>query len=623
MPDTEPDTEPGTANNTPCRGKHKLLVASCLTAALLSTVAAASLVPDPKERVEYWQSNYTELSAADDKRVAQAQRIFERILNAAGSRHGVHPRLLILKEDPLNITLPVSIPDGWVILSKRVLDMCHKNPRNAQDKLAFVLAHEIAHLLDDDFWHINFFNAIEISKTRGVSNESVLNQIKGIIGEADKVAARELRADEKGVLFASMAGFDVSAVVSKDPSENFFKEWEGMLDLSRAAGKAFDSDSHPTTDQRTAGVLARLQQVSDQAELFRLGLLFYQSGNFEEAIEAFSEFLRHYPGREVNHNLAVSHHQLALTYLTTSADPRVPVPFKMSLTIDPITRASGSVFRGPRENRKLFKQHIATAIEYYEAAINQDPGYILAYKNLASAYVTNDEPYKAIAILKDALKQSPNDAALLNVMGVAFYDAENIDKAVDYLSLAAKQDASFSDPLYNLGIVEYSRNHKSLAKKYWQQYLRLDPDSNWVQLLRSNYQFAEGNDKHRGLAARQNEMLAGMQVGNYKDEVPKEWGQPTVAQFPLKDAPHATLHFKNGITTVTESDEIRVLVADSHYGGQTKKGVKIGDAQNKVVETYGTPTMNLATTQGSSLVYYKQGITFQLRNGKVVSWEIY
>ena len=105
-----PDTEPGTANNTPCRGKHKLLVASCLTAALLSTVAAASLVPDPKERVEYWQSNYTELSAADDKRVAQAQRIFERILNAAGSRHGVHPRLLILKEDPLNITLPVSIP---------------------------------------------------------------------------------------------------------------------------------------------------------------------------------------------------------------------------------------------------------------------------------------------------------------------------------------------------------------------------------------------------------------------------------------------------------------------------------------------------------------------------------
>jgi len=82
----------------------------------------------------------------------------------------------------LNITLPVSIPDGWVILSRSVLDLCYQHPRAAGDRLAFVLAHEIAHLLDDDFWHINFFNAIDISRTKGVSSESVLNQIKGTIG---------------------------------------------------------------------------------------------------------------------------------------------------------------------------------------------------------------------------------------------------------------------------------------------------------------------------------------------------------------------------------------------------------------------------------------------------------
>jgi tetratricopeptide (TPR) repeat protein len=603
--------------------KHLRLLKSLLFAILVSGTSQASLVPDPKERVEYWRTNYTELSDTTDKRVAQAQQIFERILNAAGSRHGVHPRLLIIKEDPLNISLPVSIPDGWVILSKNVLELCHKNPANAEDKLAFVLAHEIAHLLDDDFWHINFFNAIDISKTKGVSSESVLNQIKGIIGEAEKVAAKELRADEKGVLFASMAGFDVNAVIGKKSSENFFKEWEQLLDVQRATPESFDGNTHPTTDQRTAGVLARLQQVSDQAELFRLGILFYQSGNFERAIEAFNEFLRHYPGREVHHNLAVSHHQLALTYMTTSTDKQSDLPFKMSLTIDPMTRASGSVFRGPQENRRRFEKNMAIAIEYYEAAIKQDPGYLLAYKNLASAYVTNNEPFKAIAILKDALKQTPNDAVLLNVMGVAFYNAENIEKAIEYLSASRKQNPGYADPLFNLGKVEYSRNNKNLAKSYWRQYMQQDPDSNWIKLLRAKYQLGEGSDRPRGLVTQRNEMLAGIQVGNYTDEVPNEWGRPSQTQFPFKDAQHATLRFNNGITTITEGEEIRVLLADTGYGGKSKYGVKIGDDQNSVVRAYGIPSMNLTTTQGNSMVYYNAGITFQLRNGKVVSWVIY
>ncbi|MCG6969690.1 MAG: tetratricopeptide repeat protein [Gammaproteobacteria bacterium] len=594
-----------------------------LIASLASGWLQASLVPDPKERVEYWRQNYTELNPAKDRRAVQAQVIFERILNAAGSRLGVHPRLLLIKEDPLNITLPVSIPDGWVIVSESVLDLCYQRPTNAEDKLAFVLAHEIAHLLDDDFWHINFFNAIDISRSKGVSSESVLNQIKGIIGEADKVAAKELRADEKGVLFASMAGFNVGAVIGKDPKDNFFKEWERLLDVSRVASEPLDKDTHPTSAQRTAGVLARLQQVSDQAELFHLGLLFYQSGNFEGAIAAFEEFLRHYPGREVHHNLAVSHHQLALSYLTTSTDKQSDIPFKMSLTIDPITRASGSVFRGPQENRRRFEQHIATAIEYYEAAIKQDPSYLLAYKNLASAYVSNNEPFKAIALLKDAMKYTPNDAVLLNVLGVAFYNAENVEKAVEYLTQARKQDPDYADPLFNLGKVEYSRNNKSLAKNYWRQYMQLDSNSNWVKLLQAKYQLGGTENNSHGLVTQKNEMLAGIQVGNYTDEVPNEWGRPSKTQFPLKNTRHTTLRFKNGITTITEGEEIRVLLAEAGYRGKTKNGVKIGDGQQKVIDAYGMPTMDLTTTQGSSLVYVNEGITFQLRDNKVVAWVVY
>jgi len=113
--------------------------------------ATAAVLPNTKERIDYWRNNYTELSVADDARVEVARSVFNRVLQAAGNRHGIHPRLHILAQDPVNMSLPISIPDGWIIISKSVLDMCYQQKQGAQDKLAFILAHEVAHLLEDDF----------------------------------------------------------------------------------------------------------------------------------------------------------------------------------------------------------------------------------------------------------------------------------------------------------------------------------------------------------------------------------------------------------------------------------------------------------------------------------------
>ncbi|MEJ2181303.1 MAG: hypothetical protein P8Y28_12935, partial [Gammaproteobacteria bacterium] len=54
-----------------------------------------------------------------------------RVLQAAGTRYGVIPRLFIIKENPFNVVLPISIPDGWVIVSRQVLDMCYESQKDA------------------------------------------------------------------------------------------------------------------------------------------------------------------------------------------------------------------------------------------------------------------------------------------------------------------------------------------------------------------------------------------------------------------------------------------------------------------------------------------------------------
>ena len=132
-------------------------VAGLATALLIVLGYTVTAAAQSRERIEYWRTKYDELKATADPRAAKAQAIFERVVQVAGKRPGVVPRLYIAAIDPWDITLPIALPDGWIILSKGVLDICYQEPARGDDRLAFVLAHEIAHQLHDDFWHMRFF----------------------------------------------------------------------------------------------------------------------------------------------------------------------------------------------------------------------------------------------------------------------------------------------------------------------------------------------------------------------------------------------------------------------------------------------------------------------------------
>lgn len=90
-------------------------------------------------------------------------------------------------------------------MSKETLDLCYRDEKWGDDRLAFVLAHEIAHQLKDDFWHLKFFQEVR--------------------GSEPLRLAQELQADEYGIVYASMAGFNTDAIVTEDDQVNFFADW--------------------------------------------------------------------------------------------------------------------------------------------------------------------------------------------------------------------------------------------------------------------------------------------------------------------------------------------------------------------------------------------------------------
>ena len=494
---------------------------------LLTTLTWWLLLPamaaeNPKNRIAFWQKNYAELHPQEDLQAARAHAIFKQVLRVAGSLPGVEPRLYITKTDPLHMTLPVAIPDGWIILSKGALEVCYRNPARGDDRLAFVLAHEIAHQLKGDFWHMKFFQAIEASKTQEPQHEKDLEEARRIASKTDDMLAKELQADEHGIVYAAMAGFNTKAVVSDDDQVNFFAEWSAALDPQRATGHKSDP-SHPQPQQRAVTVKARLHQVLAQVELFEWGLRFYEAGMYQLAVEAFAEFLRVFPSREVYHNLATSHHQLALLYYREWQAEALALPWKLSLTVDPVTRALNT--RGSTAlSADEFQKNLGKAGEFYHKAIALDPAYIPAYTNLGAALLLQEEAHKAIGVLQDAVQLQPDAPEALNNLGVAFVAAESPGKGRTYLTRARELAPAYDAPLFNLGKLAHNEDQPDAARQYWTAYMQLDSTSRWAEAIRQTLALNAPTSPPATPAVQEN--LFDVHIGAFGDELPVAWGQP-------------------------------------------------------------------------------------------------
>ena len=81
------------------------------------------------------------------------------------------------------------------------------------DRLAFVLGHEIAHQLKDDFWRLKFFQALDTAKAQQPRQRQRFKEVEAFFrSPQEERPAQELRADEHGIIYAVMAGFNVQTL---------------------------------------------------------------------------------------------------------------------------------------------------------------------------------------------------------------------------------------------------------------------------------------------------------------------------------------------------------------------------------------------------------------------------
>jgi tetratricopeptide (TPR) repeat protein len=569
------------------------------------------------EHIEYWRSKYQELTPAHDPRAATAHAIFAQLAQVAGKRPGMVPRLFITASEPWDIILPVAIRDGWIILSKGVLDICDREPTWGKDRLAFVLAHELAHHLKDDLWHMRFFDAMEAAQTPTPTALAFVNELRRSTEAAEHVLAREVQADQQGIIYATMAGFTPQAIVTTDQGVNFFVDWVRALDPRRLIGIAAEH-TRPTPQERAEALRTTLRQIADQTAAFQAGLWFYYAGDYLQAIRAFDTFRVVFAGPEVHHNLAASHHQLALQAYRVWQPTAQTFPFTLSFAIEPLTRASQIYLERTRGQAaapaEQFRQHLETAIHWYRETLTQDAAYLPTALNLGAALILRGAhtpkapPHpdfaEAIMLLSRALEHAPQAPELLNALGVALFYDERFDRAWAALTQAASGDPAYAAPVFNLGVLARVAHREAEAQRYQHTYEQLVGGP------------AAAPPTPRPPVETVAEGLPGMPA----QDVPSSWGVPMRSTVQVDGKALTMATYPTGIMTLAQRGEVLMLMARDGYRGSSAQGITLGSLTHDVLRRYGPPTRRHELPRGHSWAYEAQRIAFQFRDGQVISW---
>lgn len=129
---------------------------------------------------------------------------------------------------------------------------------------------------------------------------------------------------------------------------------------------------------------------------------------------------------------------------------------------------------------------VASQIQTLKEIIKKDPKNLPAWVELGNLYFDSDRPKEAIEAYSRYLALKPNNPDVRTDMGIMYRKLGQFDKALEEFRRAAQSDPKHATSRYNIGIVLLHDKHDiNGAIKAWEDYLKIDPNSERAQRLRA------------------------------------------------------------------------------------------------------------------------------------------
>jgi len=375
---------------------------------------------------------------------AKVHEIFERVQKTAIHNEITHSKLHIVNGRPNDPFTAIALPEGNIILSKPVLKFIYKNVDEKQGhvRLAFILGHELAHVVHGDV-SPKVFNALSASEKR----------------------KKERQADEQGFLYAAMAGYAVDKLL-RENGENFFVAW-----IKETDAKWGLKTSHPDAKERAKLLYNRLKELLDNLPYFQFGVRLAHFGRCDDAIYFFKEFLRVFPSREVFNNLGLCELQRAQKELGDAAYSYwLPSVLEVASQLEDFELPS--IPKG-EELSTLTQNFLNRAKKYFQSALDREPSYLPTRLNLVTTTLYLGEIDEARAKIEKARQLEPNNLEIQGWRAVILYEEgkqSSVDMWPDIIESLEKLQQSNLPPsaLYNKARLLEQRGRTG-ADKIWQK----------------------------------------------------------------------------------------------------------------------------------------------------------
>ena len=375
----------------------------------------------------------------------RVDEIKDNLVNVITLRDGVDEiEVIIVESDDVGAW---ALPGGFVILTDSFYRMCETD-----DELASILGHEIAHIVHG---HVNnpMEESLQDQYTEAINNLG-LEVGMAFTEEYSNVSAekmvnmvtkqKEIDADKYGILYTTLAGYDVNASLT-------------IIDKAVESGEGVH---HPSKEVRMEKLNDRVGEFINSAEYFHAGVKYFEEGNLDYATKAFRSFLQVFPSREVYNNLGVIWYIKAFKQLSVGQ-----ISTAKTIQIDTKTLIDNIVLRGGGGEKK-FKRYLHKAEKQFKEAIERDSEYAIGYFNLACVYDELGEYTLSRVYLEKAKQYGYSESDCQNTLASILIHEGKLDEAVQILNDISDIPESF----FNLGVISLKRNDTVIAKEFFNEY---------------------------------------------------------------------------------------------------------------------------------------------------------
>lgn len=412
----------------------------------------------PGNNIGYYTAQFGQVNPQNDEQVANVFNIFKRVSAVADKSLKRLPKLVVInsKAEPWAIALP----DGHIVLSKQAINICNTQIKQTDACLAFILGHELAHLANDDFWHQEVYSFLATHK----DTQHIAHFLKTNTSSIET----ELEADDKGFIYAAMAGYPVADLLN-DRSKDFFELW-----MQHTNSQVI---MQGTTKNRSAPLKQRFKELKQKMGFYEFGVRLSHFGYCDDSVYFLKEFQKIFPSREVLNNLGYCYLQMAIRKMEGNRARFYWLP----LVLDIETQANMSS-RGKQTIKSLkdvakkgASEQLDKAVAYLKLAINADPFYLPAKTNLAVALLFLGKPLEARVYIQQLRALEAENFHYAELEALAIYEESDAEldrwsNAVKRLNTLIKKEVSASplSLLYNLARLYEVRAKTEESNNLWQ-----------------------------------------------------------------------------------------------------------------------------------------------------------